>query len=77
VIEIAGRWARRGLVFEGDRRFQIVVRLADASRNGRLMGLLENLPVTLPPASSGETPVTIPLRQLASFQFTEGPKSDQ
>ena len=40
-IAIGGRAA--GLVFEGDRRFQIVVRLPDALRND--IEALENLPV--------------------------------
>jgi cobalt-zinc-cadmium resistance protein CzcA len=74
-IAIGGRAA--GLVFEGDRRFQIVVRLADAERND--IETLKNLPVTLPapPQSTegreGAGAATIPLRQLASFRTSEGP----
>src|SRR5436190_12068763 len=34
---------------------------------------LENLPVTLPQAAAGTGAVTIPLRQLATFTFSEGP----
>jgi heavy metal efflux system protein len=60
-----------GLVFEGDRRFQIVVRLADSQR-GEVLAL-ENLPVTLPQGGSGTGAVTVPLRQLASFHVGEGP----
>ena len=41
-IAIGGRAA--GLVFEGDRRFQIIVRLADAVRSD--VDTLENLPVS-------------------------------
>jgi heavy metal efflux system protein len=66
---IGGRTA--GLVFEGDRRFQIVVRLSDAARSD--METLENLPIVLPQTSSGGMPVTIPLRQVATFSFSEGP----
>jgi cobalt-zinc-cadmium resistance protein CzcA len=58
-------------VFEGDRRFQIVVRLADSQRSEVLA--LENLPVTLPQGGSGTGAVTVPLRQLASFHVGEGP----
>ena len=74
-----------GLVFEGDRRFNIVVRLADTVRGD--VEALKNLPVPLPasqagqarastgvpagPAPAGST--SVPLRQLASFTFTEGP----
>ncbi len=63
---IGGRVA--GLVFEGDRRFQIIVRLNDALRND--IGALENLPVTLPRANA--VPASVPLRTLAAFEQTEG-----
>ena len=57
-------------MFEGDRRFQIIVRLADALRGD--LEALENLPVALPQDGSGRA-VTIPLRQIATFDFGEGP----
>jgi cobalt-zinc-cadmium resistance protein CzcA len=60
---IGGRQA--GLVFEGDRRFPIVVRIADGLRAS--VEALGNLPVSLPQGAG-----TIPLRQLVSFQFSEG-----
>src|SRR6266702_3598116 len=63
---IGGRVA--GLVFEGDRRFQIIVRLNDALRND--IGARENLPVTLPRANAA--PASVPLRTLAAFEQTEG-----
>jgi heavy metal efflux system protein len=68
-IAIGGREA--GLVFEGDRRFQIVVRLPDAERNN--VEILKNLPVALPETTPGLGATMIPLRQLASFRFSEGP----
>jgi heavy metal efflux system protein len=68
-IAVGGRAA--GLVFEGDRRFQIVVRLADAARND-IEGL-KNLPVSLPQMSPNASAATIPLRQLATFHVSEGP----
>ncbi len=68
-IAIGGRAA--GLVFERDRRFQIIVRLQDALRGD--IEALQNLPVALPRASPGVGAATVPLRQLASFNFTEGP----
>jgi heavy metal efflux system protein len=68
-IAVGGRAA--GLVFEGDRRFQIVVRLADVLRND-IEGL-KNLPVSLPEASPNAKAATIPLRQLATFNLSEGP----
>src|SRR5207247_1476586 len=68
-IAIGGRAA--GLVFEGDRRFQIIVRLPDVTRSD--IDALENLPVTLSQTGPGTGTVTIPLRQLATFTFSEGP----
>jgi cobalt-zinc-cadmium resistance protein CzcA len=70
VIGISIGGSAAGLVFEGDRRFQIIVRLADALRGD--LEALENLPVALPQDGSGRA-VTIPLRQIATFDFGEGP----
>jgi heavy metal efflux system protein len=64
-IAIGGRAA--GLVFEGDRRFRIMVRLADALRDD--IEVLERLPVTLPQPTPGAPAVTIPLRELDQLQF--------
>jgi heavy metal efflux system protein len=70
VIEaaIGGRVA--GLVFEGDRRFQIIVRLNDTLRND--ISALENLPVQLPRLSENAAASSVPLRALATFEQTEG-----
>src|SRR5215470_13079238 len=68
-IAIGGRAA--GMVFEGDRRFRIVVRLADALRSD--IDTLERLPITLPQSNPAASAVTIPLRDVASFIFAEGP----
>jgi cobalt-zinc-cadmium resistance protein CzcA len=65
---IGGREA--GFVFEGDRRFPIVVRLTDAVREDR--EALENLPVPLPPGANGKV-ASVLLRQVARFSVTEGP----
>ncbi|WP_245477818.1 efflux RND transporter permease subunit [Bradyrhizobium guangxiense] len=59
-----------GLVFEGDRRFKIVVRLADALRND--IPTLEELPVPLPRANPETPAASIPLRTIASFEQTTG-----
>jgi cobalt-zinc-cadmium resistance protein CzcA len=64
---IGGRDA--GVVFEGDRHFEIVVRLPDTIRND--VDALKNLPVSLP--SAGNAVLTVPLGQLASFSLGEGP----
>ncbi|MBQ8106871.1 MAG: CusA/CzcA family heavy metal efflux RND transporter [Afipia sp.] len=64
---IGGRNA--GAVFEGDRSFEIVVRLPEDIRGD--LDALKNLPVSLPP--TGLTPSTVPLGQLATFRISEGP----
>ncbi len=64
---LAGRPA--GTIFEGDRRFQVVVRLSNIDRNDA--EALGALPVMLPPVA--ETPrASVPLRQLARFKVSEG-----
>lgn len=68
-IAVGGREA--GLVFEGDRRFQIVVRLSDDLRKNT--DAILNLPVPLPTETGQPSRMTIPLREVASLAFTEGP----
>ena len=58
-----------GLVFEGDRRFSVVVRVPQASRSN--LDAMAALPVMLP-AESGHPRRSIPLSQVAQFRFTEG-----
>lgn len=58
-----------GAVFEGDRRFDILVRVPMAQRND--MDALGALPVMLP-AAEGQPRQSVPLRQLVEFRFTEG-----
>ena len=57
-----------GVVFEGDRRFPIVVRLNDKVREDR--EALENIPVPLPPGLNGRASSVL-LKQVASFSVTE------
>ena len=64
---LGGREA--GLVFEGDRRFDIVVRLDDVTRDN--LDAIGALPVMLEAKGSGPR-ASVPLRELARFQFTEG-----
>jgi heavy metal efflux system protein len=66
---IGGREA--GVVFEGDRRFEIVVRLPETIRTN--VETLKNLPVPLPQSSGRSMPATIPLKEVASFTQGEGP----
>ncbi|RZA25496.1 MAG: CusA/CzcA family heavy metal efflux RND transporter, partial [Proteobacteria bacterium] len=69
VVAIAVGGQPAGLVFEGDRRFDIVVRLPDAIRGD--LEALRNLPVPL--RTSNGSAASVPLRDVASFAFTEGP----
>lgn len=66
---IGGREA--GLVFEGDRRFDIVVRLPEEVRAD--VDALLNLPVPLPSSKGGKTGASVPLREVASIEIAEGP----
>ena len=64
---LGGREA--GLLFEGDRRFSVVVRLPDAKRDD--IETLGAIPVMLP-AAEGQVARSIPLREVARFRFTQG-----
>ena len=59
-----------GLIFEGDRRFPIVVRLPEAVRQD--IPALENLPVPVP-HEDGESGAFVPLKEVATFRLSEGP----
>ena len=83
-IGVGGRQA--GLVFEGDRRFDIVVRLSESLRND--VSAIENLPVPLPARSDSELYPKwnsmdngtnkadkrnfLPLKEVATVRLTEG-----
>ena len=64
---LGGREA--GIVFEGDRRFDIVVRLDTVTRDN--LDAIGALPVMLESDGSGPR-TSVPLRELARFQFTDG-----
>ena len=66
-IGLAGREA--GQVLEGDRRFDVVVRLADDLRNDP--AVMASLPVMPEDAASGAP--TVPLSAVARFDVAEGP----
>jgi cobalt-zinc-cadmium resistance protein CzcA len=66
---IGGRDA--GVMFEGDRRFPIVVRLSDEVREK--LEALKNLPVPLPASiQTGRAPAVL-LKQVTRFRLSEGP----
>ncbi len=66
---LGGREA--GAVFEGDRRFDIVVRLPEALRSD--IDAMGDLPVPVPPASEGGRPGFVKLSEVASIEFAPGP----
>ncbi|WP_338689563.1 CusA/CzcA family heavy metal efflux RND transporter [Bradyrhizobium sp. 26S5] len=60
-----------GVVYEGDRSFDIVVRLPESVRSD--LEALSNLPVALPKATPNSPVQSLPLNRVAQFSFTEGP----
>jgi cobalt-zinc-cadmium resistance protein CzcA len=75
-IAIGGKPA--GLIFEGDKRFEIMVRLPDVLRAD--METLNNLPILLPEedfdAKEGEMhdrPRYVPLKEVATLTINDGP----
>lgn len=72
-MAIGGREA--GMVYQGDRRFDIVTRLPDALRNDPVA--LASIPIPLSGEVAGDeggpTVRTVPLGEVARFTFTEGP----
>ncbi len=67
-IATGGREA--GTMFEGDRRFDIVVRLPETLRTD--LDALRQLPISLPAKDGGAT-TYIPLGEVASLEFAPGP----
>ncbi len=58
-----------GVVFEGDRRFAVTVRVPTASRDN--LDTLRSLPVLLP-QEAAERRGSVPLSAVAQFRFSEG-----
>lgn len=76
VVSVAIGGKEVGAVFQGDRRFHILVRLPDRLRED--LATLENLPIPIAREGSGDEargsrPAFIPLKAVASFEITEGP----
>jgi cobalt-zinc-cadmium resistance protein CzcA len=82
VVAVAMGGREAGLVFEGDRRFDLVVRLPDEIRGN--MSEFENLPIPLPRGEAIESmvastadmlsgmPAFVPLGSLATIDVAEG-----
>ncbi|AMN44788.1 efflux RND transporter permease subunit [Rhodoplanes sp. Z2-YC6860] len=64
-----------GVIYEGDRRFEIIVRLSEAIRAD--LEMLGHLPVALPQDtfkdSANAQMQAVPLSRVATFSFNEGP----
>jgi cobalt-zinc-cadmium resistance protein CzcA len=58
-----------GLLFEGDRRFEVTVRVPETTRES--LDALAALPILLP-QEAGERRSSVPLAQVAQFRFGEG-----
>lgn len=80
VITVAIGGRETGLVFQGDRRFDILVRLPDALRQD--LEVIQNLPILLPedndPSDQIRTaqhirPTYIPLKEVATLEIKDGP----
>lgn len=72
VVSIAVGGREAGLVFQGDRRFDIIVRLPDRLRDD--LATLENLPVPVRDTDGDAAKTSfIPLKTLARFEVEEGP----
>lgn len=83
-LRVATGGEQVGQIFEGDRRFDVVVRLPERLRND--LSALQRLPVALPskrahePAAAtavraafDQSPRSVPLGELAEVVFAEGP----
>jgi cobalt-zinc-cadmium resistance protein CzcA len=66
---VGGREA--GIYFDGDRRFNIVVRLPNDVRSD--IESLKRLPIALPAADGNASPSFVPLSELAHFSLAPGP----
>jgi cobalt-zinc-cadmium resistance protein CzcA len=71
VIGAAVGGQEAGVVFEGDRSFDIVVRLPESVRSD--LEALGNLPVALPRAAPNSPVQSLALNRVARFSFSEGP----
>jgi cobalt-zinc-cadmium resistance protein CzcA len=71
VIGAAVGGQEAGVVFEGDRSFDIMVRLPENVRSD--LEALSNLPVALPRATPTAPVQSLPLNRVAKFSFAEGP----
>ena len=70
-VSIATGGREAGVVFEGDRRFNIVVRLPETLRND--MGAMQALPIPLPVTADNPQAAFVRLGEVATLDVTPGP----
>jgi len=70
VVSAATAGTEAGQIFEGDRRFDIVVRLPEAMRQDR--SIIDRLPIPLPGGGEGLRD-SVPLSEVATIRETTGP----
>ena len=70
-VSIATGGREAGVVFEGDRRFNIVVRLPEALRND--MGAMQALPIPLPVTADNPQAAFVRLGEVATLDVVPGP----
>jgi cobalt-zinc-cadmium resistance protein CzcA len=71
VLAIAAGGGKAGQIFEGDRRFDILVRLPESQRED--INALANLPIPLPPKEDTKAHYPyLPLSEIANLQISEG-----
>ncbi|GAB3265996.1 efflux RND transporter permease subunit [Chitinimonas naiadis] len=67
VVEVAVGGKTAGVMFEGDRRFDVMVRLPEMLRDD--IDAVKRLPIPLPDANGG----SIPLSEVANVELSQGP----
>ena len=71
IVQIAMGGREAGKLFEGDRRFDIIVRLPEHLRTN--IKLLESLPIPLPQNGSASAVGYVPLKEVAQLEIAYGP----
>ncbi len=71
VVETALGGRHAGYIFEGDRRFDIIVRLPEALRTD--IDFLNRLPIPVPDADGDSGHLYVPLGEIASLNIAPGP----
>lgn len=70
LVGIAIGGGKAGMILEGDRRFDLVVRLPETLRQNP--NFLGNIPVPMPKRSENSSLAFVPLKELANISITEG-----